>query len=148
MPLGQIPTPFNIKTPSIPPEQEVHLENWHYSPCPIEIEEWAISATFVAKLLEPGHAFQNAEWLGLFPKKLRSSVIYEPGKRSTLWGINIVEGLNKAALMLIALCVVFSSGLLGLIYSLASHDVSGGFTLGAWYMTSAALLVSYFHFRE
>ncbi|KAH2963159.1 hypothetical protein KXW43_002144 [Aspergillus fumigatus] len=148
MPLGQTPTPFNIKTPSIPPEQEVHLQNWHYSPCPIEIEEWAISEAFAAKLLEPGHAFPNAEWLELFPKKLRSSFIYEPGKRSTLWGINIVEGLNKAALVRIALCVVFSSALLGLVYSLASHDVSAAFALAGWFATSAALFIPYFQFKE
>ncbi|GFF67364.1 putative HC-toxin efflux carrier TOXA [Aspergillus lentulus] len=148
MPLGRTPTPFNIKTPSIPPAREVHLQNWHYSPCPIEIEEWAISEAFAAKLLEPGHAFPNAEWLELFPKKLRSSFIYEPGKRSTLWGINIVEGLNKAALVRIALCVVLSSALLGLVYSLASHDVSAAFALAGWFATSAALFIPYFQFKK
>lgn len=147
MPLGQNPTPFNIKAPSFPPEDEVQLQNWHYSPCPIEIEKWAISEAFAAKLLEPGHAFPNAEWLELFPKKLRSSFFYEPGERSTLWGINIVEGLNKAALVQIALSVVLSSGLLGLVYSFVSHDVSAAFALAGWFATSMALLIPYFQFK-
>ncbi|KAJ5568970.1 hypothetical protein N7450_011456 [Penicillium hetheringtonii] len=147
MPLGGIPTPLNIKAPSIPPEREVHIKNWHYSPCPSEIEEWDISEAFATKLLEPGHAFLDAEWLELFPKKLRSSFIYGPGKKSTLWGIHIVEGLNKAAVVWIAILVMLSSALVGLIYSVASHDVSAAFTLAAWFATSASLFVPYLQFK-
>ncbi|KAL4875017.1 hypothetical protein BJY04DRAFT_202833 [Aspergillus karnatakaensis] len=147
MPLGRIPTPLNIKAPSIPPEQEVHMKNWHYSPCPSEIEEWNISEAFATKLLEPGHAFLDAVWLELFPKKLHSSVIYGPGKNSTLWGIHIVEGLNKAAVVWIAILVTLSSGSVGLIYSVASHDVSAAFAIAAWLATSAALFVSYFQLK-
>lgn len=147
MPLGEVPTPFNIKAPSIPPEREVQEKNWHYSPCPSGIEEWDISEAFATKLPEPGHAFPGAQWLELFPKKLRSSFIYGPGKKSTLWGINIIEGLNKAAVALITLMTVLSSAVLGLIYSLASRDVSAAFTLAGWFATSVSLFVIYSQFK-
>ena len=83
----------------------------------------------------------------LFPKKLRSSFIYGPGKKSTLWGINIIEGLNKAAVALITLMTVLSSAVLGLIYSLASRDVSAAFTLAGWFATSVSLFVIYSQFK-
>ncbi|KAE8347789.1 hypothetical protein BDV24DRAFT_157266 [Aspergillus arachidicola] len=143
MPLGEVPTPFNMRAPSLPPEQEVQMKNWHYSPCPIEVEEWAISKAFATKLLEPGHAFRSAQWLELFPKKLCSSVFYEDGNKTTLWGINIIDGLNKAAVAWLALLLMLSSTVLGLIYSLASHDVSAAFTLAAWFATSASLFITY-----
>lgn len=120
MSLGEVPTPFNIKAPSLPPEQEVRLQNWHYSPCPTEVEEWAISKAFATTLLEPGHAFRNAEWLEVFPKKLRLSFSDEPSNKTVLWGISIIKGLNKAAVAWLALLVMISSAVLGLIYSLAS----------------------------
>ncbi|GFF95022.1 hypothetical protein IFM53868_07811 [Aspergillus udagawae] len=148
MPLGEVPTPFNIRAPSLPPEQEVRMKKWHYSPCPIEVEEWAISKAFATKLLEPGHAFRDAEWLELFPKKLRLSFTNEPGNKSVLWGINIIEGLNKAAVAWLALLVMILSAALGLIYSLASHDVSAAFTLAAWFATFASLSITYFQFRR
>jgi hypothetical protein len=147
MPLGEIPTPFNIRAPSFPPKQEVYMKNWDYSPCPIEIEQWAISEAFATKLLEPGHAFRNAEWLELFPKKMHPPFTYEPSSKSILWGINIIEGLNKATIAFLALFVMLSSALMGLIYSLASHDVSAAFTLAAWFATSVSLFISYLQFR-
>jgi hypothetical protein len=148
MPLGEVPTPFNIRAPSLPPEQEVRMKKWHYSPCPIEVEEWAISKAFATKLLEPGHAFRDAEWLELFPKKLRLSLSNEPSSKTILWGINIIEGLNKAAVAWLALLVMISSAALGLIYSVASRDVSAAFTLAAWFATSASLSITYFQFKR
>lgn len=34
MPLREVPTPVNLKAPSLPPVEEVKTRNWHYHPCP------------------------------------------------------------------------------------------------------------------
>ena len=73
---------------------------------------------------------------------MHSPFVYDPSGKSVLWGINIIEGLNKATVVLLAPLVMLLIALVGLIYSLASHDVSAAFTLAAWSVTSASLFIS------
>jgi hypothetical protein len=115
----------------------------------MEIEERARSEAFATKLLQPGHAFRSSECLELFPKKLRFPFAYRLGAQKTvLWGINVVEGVNTAAVVWLALLIMISSAVLGLVYSLVTHDVSAAFTLAACFLTSLSLVITHLQFRR
>lgn len=122
--------------------------NWHYHPCPREIEDFRISQTFVLQLFEPGHAFLDNAWLDLFPKKLHSELVYEPGKMIVAWGIQIVEGLNAIAIAWMLSLICLLSGILAVVYSACTKDVGGAFTIAAWLVTTSTLLTVYFQLRR
>ncbi|QKX59469.1 uncharacterized protein TRUGW13939_06603 [Talaromyces rugulosus] len=148
LPLWTTPSPVNIKSPSLPPEVEITVHrNWHYHPCPREVEDFQINQTFLLHLFEPGHAFLDDAWLELFPKKLRSKLVYESGKITVAWGIQIVEGLNAIAIAWM-LCLIFIiSVILAVIYAACTKDVGGAFTLAAWLVATSTLWTVYFQLR-
>lgn len=140
---------MNIKCPSLPPEHEVTiLRNWHYHPCPREVEEFRIPETTAACLLEPGHAFPDDVWLELFPKKLHHSLAYESGTVTVAWGIQIVEGLNLAVIIWLLLLIFLFSALMAVLYSVITRDVAGAFTISAWLMGTSTLFTIYVQLRR
>ncbi|KIN07064.1 hypothetical protein OIDMADRAFT_15982 [Oidiodendron maius Zn] len=141
MPIRQDIRPYGIK-PSLPPEDEVRKQNWHYCPCPTLIEHFHMDEAFITQLLEPGHAFLDNAWSELFPKKLKSEFRYEFQKTGIGWGIHIIEDLNPLAVAWVSLLIFLTSGALGIVYSLAAHDVGAGFTIAAWFAGTAVLSVT------
>jgi len=142
MPIRQDVCPYGIE-PSLPPEDEVKKQNWHYYPCPRLIERFQLDEAFITQLLEPGHAFLDDAWSELFPKKLKSEFRYEYQKTGIGWGIHIIEDLNPLAVTWVSLLVFLMSGALGLLYSLVTKDAGTGFTIATWFATAAALLVAF-----
>jgi tetratricopeptide (TPR) repeat protein len=148
MPIRKVPRPYGIES-SLPPEEEVRQKrNWHYHPCPQEIERFVIDDAFITQLLEPGHAFLDNAWIELFPKKLKSELRYEPGRKPKVWGIHIVEGINVAVVTWLGLLIFVLSGGVGVVYAAVSGDPGTGFTISAFLATAMVLVVTHIHLRS
>lgn len=121
--------PWGIVT-GLPPADNV-ARTWHYDPCPPTTDNFQMGATLITTLLDPRHLWPGDNWLLLFPKKLDTEV--ECVARETAWGIHITDGLNPLAVAWISFLVFLSSGVLGLVYSIATKDPGAAFTIAAWF---------------
>jgi hypothetical protein len=142
--------PAYLQHPSIPPVEEVlQKKNYHYSPCPMDIEETLLSNQFIHELLTAGPHLDRY-WIDSIPKKLNDKLLYNSGCRPFGWGVHIVEGPNWLALYLFALGFVTLSGILAVVYSALTKDVSSGFAVGAYVVTvlTLAATLQYLKFEQ
>jgi hypothetical protein len=76
------------------------------------------------------------KFLGQVPKKIGGD------STAVAWGIYYKEGWDWVRIGIILFGFVFSSGLFGIIWTVAKNDIQGGFTISIWWMTVGASLVS------
>jgi hypothetical protein len=142
-----------IETPSIPPKEEVLAKRYDYSPLDLPLPP--ISSNSFLHYLDQPHCASLAEttrWLGFLPKKLREQLIArrrssEPNTIVTGWGIHIEEGVNEEVLAVIAFVVLVASGVVGVLYSVRTGDVSGGFAIAGYIATVLGVGCSMLYFR-
>ena len=117
-------------------------KTYDYRPCPQdEFEITSLDDDLLHPLLEPGPQLDHY-WLDTFPKELNEALEYRSGSpdTSTGWGIRIVDGLNWALVLWLALAVIAFSGVLGVIYSVVKKDPGGGFTMAGYLVTFLSCL--------
>jgi hypothetical protein len=76
------------------------------------------------------------KFLGQVPKKIGGDLT------AVAWGIYYKEGWDWVGIGTVLFGFVLSSGLFGIIWTVAKNDIQGGFTISSWWMTVGASLVS------
>lgn len=137
----------------MPPQEEVLAKRYDYSPLDLPIPPIS-SNSFLHYLDQPRCASlaRTTRWLGFLPKRLEEQLVArrrscEPNTTVTGWGIHIEEGVDEEVLTRIALVVLIGSGVLGVLYSVKTGDVSGGFTIAGYVATILGLVSSMLYFR-
>jgi hypothetical protein len=120
----------------LPPEDQVKVEkNYHYDPCPTDIE--VLSIPQFSHLLKPGiHSYDF--WLKTFPKKLRAELTYQPAVVG--WGLIIHEGWDWVVLLSNMLVLTILVGVAVVLYAIFTHDPASAFGFGAYAMAVITLL--------
>ena len=120
----------------LPPEDQVKVEkNYHYEPCPTEVE--VLSIPKFSHLLKPGiHSYEF--WLKTFPKKLRAELAYQPAVVG--WGLIIHEGWDWVVLLSNMLGLTILVGVAVVLYAIFTHDPASAFGFGAYAIAVITLL--------
>lgn len=142
-----------VEKPSIPPKEEVLAKRYDYSPLDLPLPP-ITSNSFLHYIENPDceSLRRTSRWLSCLPKRLEEQLMSrrrycEPDMIVTGWGIHIEEGLNEEALAFLTLVILVCSGLVGLIYSLRTGDVSGGFTIAGYIASMLGVGISIVFFR-
>lgn len=134
--------PEILEYPCLPPQIEVQKQNYHYAPCPADIQNPLLRYPYLHDLFEPGYHLDTF-WTNRTPKKLKQALQYSNGGDPVIgWGVHIIEGPNWYALVVLAVLFVFATFILSLAYSLAGHDASSGFTMGSFFLSAGTLLIT------
>lgn len=134
--------PEILESRCLPPEIEVRKQKYLYSPCSADIHNPVLRYPYLHSLFESGNHLDGF-WTDRTPKKMGSILEYHFAERPVIgWGVNIIEGPNWYALMVLATLFVFMTFLLAMIYSLARGDVSSGFTMGSFLLAGGTLLIT------
>jgi hypothetical protein len=141
--------PWNFHSPSLPPEAEVRVKKtYHYDPCPTYEDPTGFNEELLHCPWKPGPHLDRF-WLEFFPKKLKEPLQYVSSKpeMNTGWGIRVVECINWASVICLAVILVGTSIVLGTVYSTVTHDVGEGFGIAAFLGTLPALGIALLHLR-
>ncbi|KAF2437769.1 hypothetical protein P171DRAFT_172271 [Karstenula rhodostoma CBS 690.94] len=117
-----------------PTAQHVATQTWHYWPCPLEPPLPMPSSAFIHYLCYCGENANSRSkkpvWLPRLPKKLEESLLRSTDPLAHAFGLHIVEGLNRTAILwtLFVVMTVCSGPLLG--YVIATRDVQGATGIG------------------
>jgi hypothetical protein len=76
------------------------------------------------------------KFLGQVPKNIGGDLT------AVAWGIYYKEGWDWVRFGIVLFGFVLSSGLFGIIWTVAKDDIQEGFTISSWWMTVGASLVS------
>ncbi|KAL9617803.1 MAG: hypothetical protein Q9160_007408, partial [Pyrenula sp. 1 TL-2023] len=149
VPARETTKPWNFLSPSLPPEDEVRHQKYHYVPCPLGFKIASLEHAMLHSLLKPGPHLDSF-WLNLFPKKLKAPLSYVPN--STLnsnlaWGIRIRRGLNWVILLWLLVLVVTTIGAGAVAYSILLQDPSGAFSIAGYTVTTVTLIVGYLQLK-
>lgn len=127
----------------LPPREEVEVKhNYHYAPCPPDVQDQTLGLPFLHVLLEPGNHLDDF-WTNHIPKKLKNELEYKSGPDPVIgWGVHIVEGPNWHALAALSVVFVAASLVLALVYSFVTSDVSSAFTVGSFVLAAETLVVT------
>lgn len=128
---------------SYPPQEEVKAGRWGYRPFPAAFDRYDIGQAMIRAILKPESSWNCAAWLGLCPKKLKTKLIYVEGEANTGWGLHIVEGLDRARIVWLAMSILLGAFIIGLAYTSISGDPSEGFGISA-FVTGVATCLLYF----
>jgi hypothetical protein len=150
VPIAERIRPWNFQSPSFPPEAEVKVKKtYHYEPCPhLDVNPESLNETLLHDLLEPGPHTDHF-WLNLFPKKLGEKLEYVESNpdATTGWGVRVVEGVNWTSVIFLVLVLIGINAVLGIVYSAATHDVGGGFSMAAFLSVPPALGIALLQLR-
>jgi len=112
----------------LPPEDQVKVKkNYHYDPCPADVE--VLSIPKFSHLLKPGFHTHNF-WLNTFPKKLRMELAYKPAVIG--WGLIIDEGWDWVILLSSMLGLMIIVGITVVLYAIFTHDPASAVGIGAY----------------
>lgn len=76
------------------------------------------------------------------PKKIGGEFPTSSEPTAEAWGIYYKEGWDWVRFGIVLFGFVLSSGLFGIIWTVAKDDIQEGFTISSWWMTVGASLVS------
>lgn len=133
--------PEILQLACLPPEEEVLSKNYHYAPCPQEIENPLLRIPWLHVLFEPGAHFDDF-WTRRTPKKLVQMLSYPSPNPVIGWGVQIVEGPNWCALVVLTVIFNVLSLAISSIYSAATSDVSSGFAVGSFFLAVETMVVT------
>lgn len=126
-------------------------KTWEFCPCPCPLSDPPpIPTNVFLHLLNSKRSHVRDTWLNRLPKKLNSSIHHDPallhsGCQAHGWGIHIIEGANKVAIMWLTLVTVSVSFFFALLWAVFMRDVQGAFGIAAFIVASeAALAFSFF----
>ena len=129
--------PDKIKL-GLPPEPQVKVEkNYHYDPCPADVEKLEIPNFW--HLLKPGPHLYDF-WLKTFPKKLRAELSYRPAVVG--WGLIVHEGWDWVVLGASMLVLIILLGVAVVFYATFTHDTASAYGLGAYVLGVITLLLT------
>lgn len=123
-----------LRPKAVPPENEVVSKHYEYAPCPLDALPPIPDNIFLHHLTNPG-PHRRPVWLRRLPKKVNDSILGSHDELVTGWGVHIIEGPNWLAVWQVAFCIVSTSGVFGITWSIYRSDVSGAFGVASW-MTS------------
>lgn len=128
-----------LRPNAVPPKAEVVGLHYEYAPCPLDTLPPIPDNVFLHHFANPGD-HRRPIWLHRLPKKVNNSILGSSEELVTGWGVHIIEGPNWLAVWKVAFCIVFASGLFGILWSVYRSDVSGAFGVASW-MTSVLTLL-------
>jgi hypothetical protein len=127
-----------------PTAQHIAAQTWHYWPCPLEPPLPMPSSAFIHHLWyckdKVDTNIRNPVWLPRLPKKLEESLLRSPDPLVHAFGLHIIEGLNRTAILwtLFGVLVVCSGPLLG--YIIVTKDVQGVTGIGGLIVATLTLV--------
>lgn len=133
--------PEILESACLPPEQEVLNKNYHYAPCPQQVQNPLLRIPWLHVLFEPG-THSSDFWTTRTPKKLTQMLSYPSPNPVIGWGVHIVEGLNGRALIVLAIILNILFLAISSIYSLVTNDVSSGFAVGSFFLAVETMAVT------
>ena len=126
-------------SPELPPEEKVlKKKTYHYAPCPTDVPH-LLEVQLLHEYFTPGVHLDDF-WVETFPKKLGGKLHYKKNLTCVGWGVHIIEKLNWLPVFLLATIFIVLSGLFAILYSALKADISGGFTVGAYVLTTLMLM--------
>lgn len=129
------------KPMAIPSEADMAAEGYTYHPCPLKPPP--IPAHIFLHHLSNPRPHKKLLWSNRIPQKLDNSILQiqsADDKLVTGWGVHVIEGLNRSAVLLCTLAGLLVSGIVSAAWAIARDDVQGGFGIGAW-LTSVEAIV-------
>ncbi|KAH6838570.1 hypothetical protein B0I37DRAFT_409119 [Chaetomium sp. MPI-CAGE-AT-0009] len=129
------------KPMAIPSIAEMAAEGYTYYPCPLRPPPIPANI-FLHHLSKPGR-HPKLVWGSRIPQKLDRSIlqIQTPNDLVTGWGVHIIEGLNKTAVLLCSLVGLLISMIVAVVWAVVKDDVQGAFGIGAWLTSVEAIVV-------
>ncbi|MCJ1475644.1 hypothetical protein MMC13_004307 [Lambiella insularis] len=123
---------------SWPPKEEISAERWDFEH-PIDPPPPMPASAFLhyLKSSKPHH---KDIWLSRLPKKLAVSMLQEEASLPSAWGINIIEGPDKAAILLLLSTALFVSLLVAIVWSVYKNDAAGGMAIGTYLVAIIAII--------
>ena len=123
--------------------EQVKVEkNYHYDPCPTDIEVLSIPKS--SHLLKPGCHLSDF-WLKTFPKKLRAELKFQPAVVG--WGLIIHDGWDAVVLFSHMAVLMILVGIAVVLYAVFSHDLSAAFGFGAYILALVTLLCTVYYWK-
>ena len=130
----------------LPPEEQVKLyKNYHYDPCPTDVE--VLNIPKFSHLLKPGGHHYDF-WLKTMPKKLHTELECRPAVIG--WGLMIHETWDWVMILSGMLVLMMLFGVAVSIYAAISHDPATAFGFGAYAVAVVTLIftVKYWAWHE
>ncbi len=120
------------KPMAIPSKNDMAKEGYGYHPCPMNPPPIPANIFLHHLLHQEGH--RRLLWGSRMPKKLYSSIMQTSSADElvTGWGIHIIEGANKFAVLLSMLVILMASAIFSVTWAVLRDDIQGGFGIGAW----------------
>jgi hypothetical protein len=137
--------PEILKSQVLPPDHEVlQTKTYHYHPCPPDAD-FVCYIPNLHQIFEPGEHLGLGFWQRRTPKKLHTRIAFSYGIDPVIgWGLHIVEGPNWVAFLVASQLVLLLTLSLVVLYSALTEDVSAGFGIGSYVVTSwTAILTLY-----
>ena len=122
-----------ICNPGLPPKSEVRKEQYHYFPCPMELDEPMPAHEFFHVLDDPIPHTRDT-WMQRLPKKLRTSLLSTRENESApiSWGVHITETPNWYIIFTTIFLLLLASGAFSITWAAVTKDVQGAFGMGAY----------------
>jgi hypothetical protein len=98
---------------------------------------------FLHMFFKPQGHTATSFFLRRLPKKLDSKLqcSLDPDKMATGWGIHIIDGPNWFTLSCLFLCMLFSSAVVAITWSVVRKDLQGGFAIGSFLVALQTTIV-------
>ena len=140
---------------SFPPPEEVRVQRYHYTPCPLNINPPFAVNIFLHAFYDPReHTFQF--WLERLPKKLRDRLQYTHPTPDTTdehiprmgWGIHIIEGINWLTVTVWLIAMLLLTCFFSVLWSVLRHgNVQDGFSIGQYLVAVETAMLSALFFK-
>lgn len=133
--------PEILDFPCLPPKEEVDNGNYHYEPCPANVNI-VLRYPYLHVLFEPGNHLDRF-WTRRTLKKLKHTLEYAGDGNPVIgWGVHIVEGPNWSAFIVLTAMFMAASLVLSTVYSILQDDVSSGFAMGSFFLAAETILIT------
>jgi hypothetical protein len=124
----------------MPPEEEIMAGRWSYQ-FPLTGRLPIPTDTFLHYTRHPEeHTGQT--WVKRLPKKLDISMYKEQGELPMGWGVQIIEGPNRAVIAWIFAALAFLSCIAAIVWSAVKGDIQGGTGLGQLLLSVLATVLA------
>ena len=114
-------------------------KRYEYNPCPLKPPP--MPSHIFLHYLNSSRDYPRSIWSGRLPKKLNESILQSNEPLPIGWGILIIEGSNKRAVLWITVVIVILSIFASITWTVMKQDIQGGFGLGAWMVSLPSVLI-------
>ncbi|MCJ1243663.1 hypothetical protein MMC30_000860 [Trapelia coarctata] len=126
---------------SWPPKEEVEARRWDFEH-PINPPPPMPPKAFL-HYMQSSKPHRNKTWLPRLPKKLEVSMLREAVDLPSAWGVSIVEGADKAMILLLLGFALSMSLVIAILWSVLKKDAAVGMAIGTYLVALVAITATF-----